>query len=1671
MSFNSKRSTSSRSFSYEQTNKIENTINEDDPHDKGSVFLNLNIGDKHEDDRYAEIMSAIAVTEKKELERCNERNRCLALADESMLDHKFDRLLSEVHGLRDQIGDRIETLNRRLTQTNRLFLAHQDYGHRSNRAGDLLLIGVPATLQGDGLRECYVRIARRLGYTESEIPIVHIRRLDLGSSSPDVQPSRYSVAVLDNLARTRVGKLRAGVTDPTVQPPAVHVQFVFRNARNEFYRRYQEGGKAGTGLALQDLGYSGSEGRLFVSENLTRGNVSLKAEAMRLKRDGKIKSVFTVNGQIYVKRTIDHRPELVTSSVDLLLLDETKLKANKDCYPRVLEHIINTQSPQVLCRDYKEILGTLDIISTDPDESVRLYLACWLQKYCASWFDRDQDLQSIFSKAFLEKILQIIVRYLTDEPNVRASSFESLTYLIEKGYLDRATTLKLNIVEELVSKPINEQFMDMCTNYIHLMVKIAPLVGCSKTHELLYSRFVKMCTCKINFVRKECATAFPVMCEVLGNEVFEKNLLPIFMKLCEDEIWTVRKACAEVMPFIALLCTLEKRRKVLVPAYKKFMFDTSLWVIKAALKNLGRFLATFAQLQILGLAYNGSLELSITNAADEAFSELMGNARQLAHGSQQPAASVLLKNFESYEQRFKESIQRHALLSLVKSSDDDGPSWKSASPRSEDRINVEAYLASLVFVEEHLSQRQSTGSTSDDGGGGISKIADFYYVRHKSLSSSSSIASTSPTPSPLYRANQSYDEKNPLNRFMRYCSPLKNNFEHAFANPSGSDGGDQGGGSDAFDNHGHWDSEDDNYGSNHLHHLPDLSLAGADVEGGGGSGVIYDSDNPKHQQADGGGGEAGGLDFILEAGEEDENAIDECFNSHQFWYISPGLALDLEFIDKEETATGEEEKEESDASNNNIQEVHERANVEGKLGTPAAVPAAATPAVGLAAEDSRNNNLLQQGTGGNSSSTSSESPTVGETDSSSAAMVVEDNENQNDSDSSYGSINNNETENNKLIYLYEDLLPSQSQSQSGSAGQTAGNTTASNNNAGAGSGNAPGGTSGGAGSSSSTVTPTMTTVERIRAAEQLKTLIRWENEEVEWNLLEDFLHMKNVNKELCQDCAYNFPAVVLTFGDKFWPILNRYFFDLCADIQDSVRRTMAASISKIALIIGREQATRDLVPSYTEFLLDADDIKFEVVRTLAEFLRVIDACEHETLMNHLGMCLQPPLNMMNWRFRELAGQQIVELARMHTAIRKENCLLFLTGLAMRLMLDKYDSVRKAGIDAFVECSHEFQQNDKVFEFFNKHFAFYSNWRRRQTYVIAAGKMLETDRVEVKIFRKHVFNNVLKLADDAVPNVRIQVAKCLKEIIAPHPKFANDPLVEPTLQKLRTDKDCDVRGHVDGYQSLEEEMAAGGSGGGSGASSASTMMMTSGESESHQDASSPSTGSLAESSVSSHLSYAEVTSGYFGSAMSSLTLDDHQFSGDMRHQQQQDEEHELKDEEEVQLVAGSSERGVDVANEQQIPGIVERPNEEEDDDCGEEAIEQPTSSMSTDDDAAYCSEMETSSAVSTPSVATAAVLATIPSQNVTMTSTTSSSNSVSSSSQVVPSSDSADDLSDIVNGETVPTSLPTPPTTTASDSAVPKKASDTSATGAGGNSTTNTPKMRDNFFRRRSKGKK
>lgn len=115
------------------------------------------------------------------------------------------------------------------------------------------------------------------------------------------------------------------------------------------------------------------------------------------------------------------------------------------------------------------------------------------------------------------------------------------------------------------------------------MAKVAPIIGMEMTHETFFDKFMELTQSEVSNIRKQCATVFPVMCEVFGSEVLEVNMLPQFVKLCEDTSWHIRNVCAQIIPMISILCSLILRRKYLVPIMKKFMFDESRWVILSAL--------------------------------------------------------------------------------------------------------------------------------------------------------------------------------------------------------------------------------------------------------------------------------------------------------------------------------------------------------------------------------------------------------------------------------------------------------------------------------------------------------------------------------------------------------------------------------------------------------------------------------------------------------------------------------------------------------------------------------------------------------------------------------------------------------------------------------------------------------------------------------------------------------------------------------------------------------------------------------------------------------------------------------------------------------------------------------------------------------------------------------
>lgn len=239
-------------------------------------------------------------------------------------------------------------------------------------------------------------------------------------------------------------------------------------------------------------------------------------------------------------------------------------------------------------------------------------------------------------------------------------------------------------------------------------------------------------------------------------------------------------------------------------------------------------------------------------------------------------------------------------------------------------------------------------------------------------------------------------------------------------------------------------------------------------------------------------------------------------------------------------------------------------------------------------------------------------------------------------------------------------------------------------------------------------------------------------------LLHFFLEMSNF-PEWDQICAYSFPAVVLTMGKSNWPLLKGQLQTLCCAIRWEVRQIVVASIYQIALIIGRDYASQDLVPVFLGFFKDLDNVKIEALHNVAKFLQVIDKRRHIEVVAHLGECLEPE-NVTNWRFRKDLAQEIVKLMEIYKndleerhevaveeaaseprqddlAVINEECLKYLTGYALRLLMDRVHCVREVAMEAIVSrmrFSTEVQLWDLMAIIISA-FAKSSHWRRRQIF--------------------------------------------------------------------------------------------------------------------------------------------------------------------------------------------------------------------------------------------------------------------------------------------------------------------------------------------------------------------
>ncbi|XP_046359884.1 serine/threonine-protein phosphatase 4 regulatory subunit 1-like isoform X1 [Haliotis rufescens] len=310
------------------------------------------------------------------------------------------------------------------------------------------------------------------------------------------------------------------------------------------------------------------------------------------------------------------------------------------------------------------------------------------------------------------------------------------------------------------------------------------------------------------------------------------------------------------------------------------------------------------------------------------------------------------------------------------------------------------------------------------------------------------------------------------------------------------------------------------------------------------------------------------------------------------------------------------------------------------------------------------------------------------------------------------------------------------------------------------------------------------------------------------SLLENYLGMvdpsraQTVDTEITRHCAYNLPAVAYTLGRQNWHCIKNLYETLAQDMQVNewkVRRTLAFSLHEMAMILGEEITHKDLVPVFDGFLKDLDEVRIGVLKHLADFLRMLRPDVRRRYLKKVQDFMSTD-NHRNWRFRLELAVQLVLLCELYSP---QDIRQYIVPMSLALASDKVSEVRHMAYRLLSIILHRmFEENEEnllralVCEVIDK-FALSARWIGRQIFAQICHVILEENSLPPAMFAEELLPSLLNLGVDAIPNVRLSMAKVLAQCIVPLEYFTSqrNPQHEEliaTLQKLQADTDRDVR---------------------------------------------------------------------------------------------------------------------------------------------------------------------------------------------------------------------------------------------------------------------------------------
>lgn len=310
-------------------------------------------------------------------------------------------------------------------------------------------------------------------------------------------------------------------------------------------------------------------------------------------------------------------------------------------------------------------------------------------------------------------------------------------------------------------------------------------------------------------------------------------------------------------------------------------------------------------------------------------------------------------------------------------------------------------------------------------------------------------------------------------------------------------------------------------------------------------------------------------------------------------------------------------------------------------------------------------------------------------------------------------------------------------------------------------------------------------------------------------LLEQYLNMaepsraQSVDTDILKHCAFSLPAVAFTLGKNNWTCLQRLYRFLARNMQWQVRRTLALSIHKMALILGDDLTVSELLPVFDELIKDLDEVRSGIVKNLSEFLQL--------LPERIRICYLPKLENFlitdtntRWRYRQDFAQQLISLVSLFSMKDVQQHIL---PIAFVLASDKVSEVRHSVMHLFSAIVKTLLERERsclleVLETVRCRLLESNVWRQRQLYISFGQSVLDDNSLSFPDFVKLLLPSIVSLREDPVPNVRITLGRFLSHVITTHSgsleRYGSlcERELQDTLETLKRDKDQDVRYFVD-----------------------------------------------------------------------------------------------------------------------------------------------------------------------------------------------------------------------------------------------------------------------------------